>query len=170
MDHVAPSGRTEIPESELNDEQRGAASATLAGAASETRQAAGLPASPPLDFFIQRGGQVFAGTHLIIDLSDAKRLDDPEHIEATLISAAEAAGATVLSSDFHIFTPNNGVSGVVVLAESHVSIHTWPERDFAALDIFMGGEADPMRAIPVLKQAFRPGGVTLQEIKRGLQA
>lgn len=123
-----------------------------------------------LDFFIKRDGQTYAGTHLIIDLENASRLDDPEHIESSLIQAAKSAGATVLSSDFHIFTPNNGVSGVIVLAESHISIHTWPERNFAAVDVFMCGDAQPMKTIETLKQAFRPERIGLQEIKRGLQA
>ena len=123
-----------------------------------------------LDYFIHKDGQVYAGTHLIIDLEGASRLDEPEHIEDALIRAAEAAGATVLSSDFHIFTPNNGVSGVIVLAESHISIHTWPEKNFAAIDVFMCGAAQPMLAIPALKEAFRPARIGLQEIKRGLRA
>jgi len=122
-----------------------------------------------LDYFVHKDGQTYAGQHLIIDLIDAKRLDDPEHIETSLIRAAEEAGATVLSSDFHIFTPNNGVSGVIVLAESHISIHTWPERGFAAVDVFMCGEAQPMKTIPALKRAFAPERIGLQEIKRGLQ-
>ncbi|MEM0985498.1 MAG: adenosylmethionine decarboxylase [Pseudomonadota bacterium] len=139
----------------------------MAGAADGT---GGSPSAPDgrLDFFIKRDGQTYAGTHLIIDLWDAEHLDDPEHIETSLIRAAEAAGATVLSSDFHIFTPNNGVSGVVVLAESHISIHTWPERSFAAVDVFMCGDAAPMKTIDVLKRAFAPGRIGLQEIKRGL--
>ncbi|WP_425500692.1 adenosylmethionine decarboxylase [Roseospira navarrensis] len=68
----------------------------------------------------------------------------------------------------HHFTPNGGISGVLVLAESHVSIHTWPERAYAALDLFMCGDADPYRALPVLRAAFRPTTVTLSENKRGL--
>ncbi|MEM7768126.1 MAG: adenosylmethionine decarboxylase [Pseudomonadota bacterium] len=123
-----------------------------------------------LDFFIHRDGQTYAGNHLIIDLWEASRLDDPEHVESALIAAAEAAGATVLSSDFHVFTPNNGVSGVIVLAESHISIHTWPERAFAAVDVFMCGDAEPMKTIAELKRAFQPARIGLQEIKRGLQA
>lgn len=123
-----------------------------------------------LDYFIHKDGQVYAGTHLIIDLEGARHLDEAEHIEDALICAAEAAGASVLSSDFHIFTPNNGVSGVIVLAESHISIHTWPEKNFAAIDVFMCGAAQPMLTIPVLKQAFQPARIGLQEIKRGLRA
>ncbi|MEM1106630.1 MAG: adenosylmethionine decarboxylase [Pseudomonadota bacterium] len=123
-----------------------------------------------LDFFIRKDGQTFAGTHLIIDLIGAARLDEPGFIETSLIAAAEAAGATVLSANVHVFSPHNGVSGVIVLAESHISIHTWPERAFAAIDVFMCGKAEPMRTLDVIKAAFAPRHVTLQEIKRGLQA
>jgi len=110
----------------------------------------------------------FAGTHLIVDLWDATNLADPEHIDAVLREAAIATGATILHGHFHHFGPNSGVSGVLVLAESHVSIHTWPERDYAALDIFVCGECNPYKAIPVLKKGFQPGRVQLAEHKRGL--
>ncbi len=78
----------------------------------------------------------------------AKNLDDPELIEKSLRDAAEAAGATILHGHFHHFTPNGGVSGVLVLAESHISIHTWPERSFAAVDVFMCGACDPLKTLP----------------------
>jgi S-adenosylmethionine decarboxylase len=105
--------------------------------------------------------------HLLVDLWGARNLDDPEFIDATLQEAALAAGATILHSHFHHFTPNGGVSGVVVLAESHISIHTWPEHDFAAVDIFMCGACDPYRSIPVLRRAFAPDRVELNEQRRG---
>ncbi len=168
MDSFASPGRTDIPESELNDEQGCAATASPVAAASSPTPYQNE--DERLDFFIHRDGQTYAGTHLIIDLVDASHLDDPEHIETSLIEAARAAGATVLSSDFHIFTPNNGVSGVIVLAESHISIHTWPERSFAAVDVFMCGDAQPMKTIDIMKTAFSPRHIGLQEIKRGLQA
>ena len=71
-------------------------------------------------------------------------------------------------SPVHHFSPNGGVSGVVVLAESHISIHTWPERDFAAIDLFMCGACDPHLSLPVLKAAFTPTRVDLGEQRRGL--
>jgi len=120
------------------------------------------------DYFVSRDGVRFAGTHLIIDLWDATNLADPEHIDMVLRDAAVATGATILHGHFHHFGPNAGVSGVLVLAESHVSIHTWPERDYAALDIFVCGECNPYLAIPVLKQGFQPGNIQLAEHKRGL--
>lgn len=119
------------------------------------------------DYFVERDGMRFAGTHLLVDLWGATNLADPAHIDAALREAAITAGATILHSHFHHFTPNGGVSGVVVLAESHISIHTWPERDFAAVDIFMCGDCDPNNSIPVLEAAFSPLRVDLEEKRRG---
>ena len=119
------------------------------------------------DFFCERDGVRFAGTHLIIDLVRAERLDDLEHIEQTLRRCVEVAGATLLHIHLHHFTPNGGVSGVAVLAESHISIHSWPEYGYAALDVFMCGQTNPRRAIDVLKEAFSPGKVVVKEHLRG---
>ncbi len=119
------------------------------------------------DYFVERDGMKFAGMHLLVDLWGASRLDNPEHIDAHLREAAIVAGATILHSHFHHFTPNGGVSGVVVLAESHISIHTWPERDFAAVDIFMCGACDPHLAIAVLQRAFSPARIDVDEKRRG---
>jgi S-adenosylmethionine decarboxylase len=119
------------------------------------------------DYFVEKDGMKFAGTHLLIDLWGARNLDQPELIDRALREGAIVAGATILHSHFHHFTPNGGVSGVVVLAESHISIHTWPERNFAAIDIFMCGVCDPRRAIPVLQAAFHPERVDVGEQRRG---
>ncbi|ONG50636.1 S-adenosylmethionine decarboxylase proenzyme [Pseudoroseomonas deserti] len=119
------------------------------------------------DHFVERDGVRFAGTHLIIDLWGATNLDDPAHIDAVLREAAIETGATILHGHFHHFAPD-GVSGVLVLAESHVSIHTWPERAYAALDIFVCGVCNPYLAVPVLKKGFQPERVQLAEHKRGL--
>jgi S-adenosylmethionine decarboxylase len=119
------------------------------------------------DFFIERDGVRFAGTHLIIDLFGARRLDDLKHIERTLKRCVEVAGATLLHIHLHHFTPNGGVSGVAVLSESHISIHSWPEADYAALDVFMCGDAKPHLAIPVLKEAFGAADVVVKEHLRG---
>ena len=119
------------------------------------------------DYFVEKDGQRFAGTHLLVDLWGASNLADPALIDTALRLAAVQAGATILHSHFHHFTPNGGVSGVVVLAESHISIHTWPEREFAAIDIFMCGACDPHDAIPVLRSAFHPERIDLDEQRRG---
>ena len=119
------------------------------------------------DYIVEKDGMRYAGTHLLVDLWGAQNLDDPALIDTALRSAAIQAGATILHSHFHHFTPNGGVSGVVVLAESHISIHTWPERKFAAIDLFMCGDCDPHDAIPVLRAAFRPERLDLDEQRRG---
>jgi len=119
------------------------------------------------DFFIERDGVRFAGTHLIIDLFGARKLDDLKHVERTLKRCVEAAGATLLHVHLHHFTPNGGVSGVAVLSESHISIHSWPEADYAALDVFMCGDANPHLAINVLKEAFEAQDVVVKEHLRG---
>ena len=118
------------------------------------------------DYFIERDGVRFAGTHLLIDLYGAKRLDDLKHIKETLKRCVEVAGATLLHIHLHHFTPNGGVSGVAVLSESHISIHSWPEVGYAALDVFMCGEAKPHLTVDVLKTAFKPDRVAVKELLR----
>ena len=119
------------------------------------------------DFFVERDGKTFAGTHLIIDLVGAKWLDDVGYMERVMRRCVEACGATLLHIHLHHFTPNGGVSGVAVLAESHISVHTWPERDYAAFDVFMCGEAEPQRAVAILKEAFAAEGCAVDELLRG---
>src|SRR5688572_21157878 len=118
------------------------------------------------DHFAVRKGVRCAGVHLILDLHGGTGLNDIDLIEATLRSCVAAAGATLLHIHQHHFQPS-GVSGVAVLAESHISIHTWPEAGYAALDIFMCGEADPDACIPVLREAFKASRVEVEEILRG---
>ena len=118
------------------------------------------------DHFVVRDGVRCAGVHLIIDVYEANRLDDIDHIETTLRRCVDAAGATLLHVHVHHFQPN-GVSGVAVLAESHISIHTWPEAGYAALDVFMCGRADPDKCVPVLREAFGARRVAVSELVRG---
>ena len=119
------------------------------------------------DHFIEENGKVYAGKHLILDLWEATELDDLALMEKTLRKCVTAARATLLHIHLHHFSPNGGISVVAVLAESHISVHTWPERDFAAFDIFMCGTARPEAAIPIIHAAFRPKTVEVQEILRG---
>lgn len=119
------------------------------------------------DHFIERDGRVYAGTHLIIDLWGARRLDELEHMEQALRQSVDVSGATLLHIHLHHFTPNGGISGVAVLAESHISVHTWPERDFAAFDVFMCGDAQPAKAIAVLEEAFQPDRLIVKRYLRG---
>ncbi len=119
------------------------------------------------DHFVERNGVRCAGVHLIIDLYEAEGLDDIDRIEEALRKCVAAAGATLLHIHLHHFEPNGGVSGVAVLAESHISIHSWPEANYAALDVFMCGEAKPEACIPVLREAFRPKRIVVGEHLRG---
>jgi S-adenosylmethionine decarboxylase len=119
------------------------------------------------DFFIERDGLRFAGVHLIIDLHEAERLDDLGYVERALRDCITASKASLLHIHLHHFTPNGGVSGVAVLAESHVSVHTWPECGYAAFDVFMCGNTEPHRTVEVLRRAFRPGRISVSEYLRG---
>ena len=131
--------------------------------------AAPVPADERHDHFAVRNGVHCAGVHLIVDLYGAQHLDDIDYIEATLRECVAAANATLLHIHLHHFQPN-GVSGVAVLAESHISIHTWPEAGYAALDVFMCGNAEPDKCIPVLREAFRAKRVAVDELLRGRAA
>jgi S-adenosylmethionine decarboxylase len=118
------------------------------------------------DHFAVRNGVRCAGVHLIVDLHGAQGLDNIDLIETTLRRCVEAARATLLHIHLHHFQPH-GVSGVAVLAESHISIHTWPDAGYAALDVFMCGKASPDACIPVLRSAFKARRVEVNEILRG---
>lgn len=120
------------------------------------------------DHFTQRNGMEFAGTHLILDFWGARGLDELDRMEQAMRDAVRVAGATLLHIHLHHFTPNGGISGVAVLAESHISVHTWPERDYAAFDIFMCGDAQPELAIPTLKRSFQPKRMVITEHLRGI--
>lgn len=107
------------------------------------------------------------GWHLLIDMYGARHLRDAAALEAALRGAAAAAGARVISAHFHAFGGQGGVTGVVLLAESHISVHTWPELDFAALDIFMCGDADAEAASLALRAALAPAEVRITREERG---
>ena len=107
--------------------------------------------------------------HLIAELygCPADRLNDLNAIRSRMLEAAELIGATVLRHAFHPFEPD-GVSGVVVIAESHLSIHTWPGRGYAAIDIFTCGGLDPRPGCEHLAAGLNAQSSRLQEILRGL--
>lgn len=126
------------------------------------------PANQERDYLIRKDGQTYAGAHLLVDYWGASRLDDPDVMDRALREAAEAAGATVLHVHVHEFGGGGGVSGVAVLAESHISVHTWPELDYAAFDVFMCGNCHPERAEEVLNRYFNPARADISEQKRGV--
>jgi len=110
----------------------------------------------------------YAGVHLLIDLWTTHYLTDSNRIREIIMNAINVCGATMLGIDLHVFTPNGGISGIAILKESHLSIHTWPEYNYAAVDLFVCGTVDPHLAVPVLKKEFMPDKIEVQEIKRGM--
>ena len=118
------------------------------------------------DHFIRKDGKVFAGTHLIIEVMNGTGLDCETRIQNAFRKCVEVCGATLLHIHTHKFSPQ-GVSGVAVLAESHISVHTWPEIGYGAFDVFMCGDAEPWKAVDVLKDAFDTDTVEVRELLRG---
>ena len=110
------------------------------------------------------------GQHLIVELSrcNQAKLDDQRLMEKYLNEAVRRCGATIVQSVFHRYNPQ-GVSGVVIIAESHISMHTWPEYGYAAVDFFTCGESiDPYLAHDYLSQKLEASGVQVREIQRGI--
>jgi len=113
----------------------------------------------------------YDGRHLLADLHGCSGLDDTDLIEQMLRDAAQAAGATLLDIRLHRFGPGQGVTGVALLAESHISIHSWPEHGYAALDIFMCGRSHDLEAaLGVVAQALAPESVVRRMVERGYGA
>lgn len=96
------------------------------------------------------------GQHGLLDLYGCppELLSDPSSLQRALEHAAHLANATILFSHFHHFGEGGGVTGVLLLAESHISIHTWVEHRFAAVDIFLCGQKNPQTAAQFLQQAL----------------
>jgi S-adenosylmethionine decarboxylase len=134
----------------------------------DSEHAADTASENASDHFVHRDGVSFAGTHLLLDLWGAQHLDDAAFIERSLRQAIAAAGAELLHIHLHSFSVGGGVSGVAVLAESHISVHTWPERDYAAFDVFMCGETEPEKAVQVIKACFQPGRSSVLQHRRGV--
>lgn len=112
-------------------------------------------------------GLDYAGDHLLVEFWGASNLSDTAAIRSSLEASALAAGATLLHSHYHQFGDGGGVSGVSVLAESHITIHTWPERGYAAIDIFMCGDCDPRDCLPHLERALCPQEIEVNSFRRG---
>ena len=110
------------------------------------------------------------GRHLIVEMwgVDPGLLDDEARLRELLVEAARRAGGKIIGVLFHKFEPQ-GVTGVVAIAESHISIHTWPEFGYAAIDIFTcGSHVDPWLAFELAREELKPKNVNVFEIKRGL--
>jgi S-adenosylmethionine decarboxylase len=108
------------------------------------------------------------GRHVLADLHgvDPALLRDPDGLRDLLTAAALAAGAQVLGAHFHHFGGGEGVTGVVLLSESHITIHTWPEHDYAALDIFMCGRASPERALDHIRATLAAASADITTVPR----
>ena len=120
------------------------------------------------DYFVERKGQVYAGDHMLVDLWGAKSLDDLLVIEKTLRAAVKACGATLLHIHLNQFSQGGGISGIALLAESHMSIHTWPERGFASFDVCTCGSCQAENTLTVLEHYLSPDQVETVIQKRGL--
>ncbi|UCG63119.1 MAG: S-adenosylmethionine decarboxylase proenzyme [Candidatus Zixiibacteriota bacterium] len=110
------------------------------------------------------------GRHLVAELTGCNRnvLDDMELLEKHLKESVRRSGATIVKSVFHRYNPQ-GVSGVVVIAESHFSIHTWPEYGYAAVDFFTCGDTvDPHKAYEYLRECLESENAHLTDLKRGM--
>lgn len=110
------------------------------------------------------------GMHVVLDLyeCDPEILDDMEKIEEILTKAAEVANATIIDKRFHKFSPQ-GVSGVVVVSESHIAIHTWPEHGYAAVDVYTCGDHTmPLKASEYIIKELKCKRPTVVKLDRGL--
>ena len=110
------------------------------------------------------------GKHLLLELKDCDKevLNDLSFLKGALLMAANESGATVLGESFHRFNPH-GVSGVVVIAESHLVIHTWPEYGYAAADIFTcGNSVQPEKAAEIIIEKLGANNHSVIEMQRGI--
>jgi S-adenosylmethionine decarboxylase len=120
---------------------------------------------------LKEGRELYAlGTHLLVELRDCNPaiLKSLEEVRDALVSAAKEAKATIVDISFHEFNPF-GISGMVVIAESHLSIHTWPEYNYAAVDIFTCGDViKPEVAASSIIERFQCKSPSMVEMKRGI--
>ncbi len=125
----------------------------------------------PLRICVKEGTELYAlGTHLLVELKDCNQeiLKDLGKVKEALVSAAKHAKATIIDVSFHEFSPF-GISGMVVIAESHLSIHTWPEYGYAAVDIFTCGDIiKPEDAAHYIIERFECKQPSIVEMKRGI--
>lgn len=125
----------------------------------------------PLKAFEQDGvEEVNLGQHVLAEFfeCDPNILNSIDKVEKYMVDAALECGATIVQKCFHMFNPY-GVSGVVIISESHLAIHTWPELGYAAVDLFTcGDKCDPKISYEFLKKKFHCQNATFTELKRGI--
>jgi S-adenosylmethionine decarboxylase len=110
------------------------------------------------------------GRHVLLELNgcEQRMLTDAETLKQALVNAAQAAGAHVVETVFHQFSPH-GLSGVVVIAESHITVHTWPEHGYAAVDVFTCGAPEMADQIcQILRTQFKAQSTSTQALNRGM--
>jgi len=113
-------------------------------------------------------GKIYAGMHYLVDMWGICNEESTNKINDLLLRAARAAKATVLYQHAYHFGEGLGISAIALLAESHISVHTWPEKSYAAFDIFMCGKTDPNLSLNLLKNELKPKKIEVKKIKRGL--
>ncbi len=126
----------------------------------------------PLDMFEKNSeiNEINLGQHVLAEFfeCDPNTLNSIDKVEKYMIDAALECGATIVQKCFHMFSPY-GVSGVVIISESHLAIHTWPELGYAAVDLFTcGTKCDPKVAYEFLKSKFCSKNASFSELKRGI--
>lgn len=121
------------------------------------------------EHYIEENGVIFAGHHFLLDIFNPNMdIDDIEYMAQVLRGAVDAANATLLHIHVHSFVPYSGLSGVAVLEESHISVHTWPENGYAAFDVFMCGNANVRAAVDYIIDSFQPSFHSLKHEMRGI--
>jgi S-adenosylmethionine decarboxylase len=120
------------------------------------------------DYFIIEKNITFAGTHIILDLWNCSSCNKITTLKRIIKEAASLSKANILHMHMHRFGKEQGISGVAVLAESHISVHTWPERNYMAFDIFMCGNTYPELASEFLVKILKPKRKKIEIIKRGI--
>lgn len=124
-------------------------------------------ATKPKKIIVLEQKPKYAGIHLIAEFWGGKIIEEPQKIKNILIEAAKKSKNIPLEIKIHKFLPQ-GITGFILLAESHISIHTWPELDYIAIDIFSCGEkGNPYKGLEYLKKEFQPKKVKIKKIKRG---
>ena len=120
------------------------------------------------DHFIIDHNQIYAGSHIIIDLWNTRFDNKINTLKKIIKKAVLIANATMLHIHLHRFGKEEGISGVAILAESHISVHTWPERDYIAFDIFMCGDTNPKEAAQFLIDTLKPKKNKITSLRRGV--
>ena len=121
------------------------------------------------DHFIINNKEEYAGSHILLDLWNTEFNNSIKFLKKIMRESINVSGATLLHIHLHRFGKEQGISGVAILAESHISVHTWPERNFLAFDIFMCGDTKPELAAKYLIQTLNPKKKILKLIKRGVK-